>query len=51
MSEKRWSVATLIDAHSRIALDASVLISLPEGIEPLGIRARRVPGASSRGST
>jgi predicted nucleic acid-binding protein len=42
LSEKRWSVATLTEAHPTLALDANVLIYLLEGIEPLGVPARRV---------
>ncbi len=50
MSEKPWSVATLTEAHPRLALDANVLIYLLEGIEPLGVPARRLLEAVESGA-
>jgi predicted nucleic acid-binding protein len=42
VNAKRWSIATLIDSHQRVALDANVLIYLLEGHETLGRHAAAV---------
>lgn len=49
MNGKPWSVATLIQAHRRIALDTNVLIYLLDGHEALGPRAVVVVDAIEAG--
>lgn len=49
MNGKPWSVATLIQAHRRIALDANILIYLLDGHEALGPRAAVVVDAIEAG--
>ena len=49
MSERRWSVETLIGEHPRIALDANVLIYLIDDAEPLGSLAGAVVDAIGPG--
>lgn len=49
MSGKRWSVATLIEAHRRVTLDADVLIYLLEDIEPRSTLAAAVIDAVDQG--
>lgn len=49
MNGKPWSVATLIQTHHRIALDANVLIYLLDGHEALGPRAAVVVDAIEAG--
>ena len=48
-SGKRWSVATLVEEHQRVALDADVLMYLLEDVEPWASRAAALVDAAEQG--
>lgn len=48
-SGKRWSVASLIEEHERVALDADALIYLLEDVEPWASRAAALVDAADQG--
>ena len=50
MSERRWSVASLVERHQRIALDADVLIYLLEDVEPQASRSAAIIDAVDQGA-
>jgi predicted nucleic acid-binding protein len=49
VSAKPWSVASLVEAHRRVALDADVLIYLLEDSEPRASRAAAIIDAAAAG--
>ena len=48
-SGKRWSVATLVEKHQQVALDADVFIYLLEDVEPWASRAAALVDAAEQG--
>jgi predicted nucleic acid-binding protein len=50
VSGKRWSIATLSEAHQRIAIDANILIYVLEGVAPLGAAAQALLDAMEAGT-
>lgn len=49
MSDGKWSIATLVQRHQRIALDANVLIYLLEDVQPLSDRSAAIIDAVESG--